>query len=155
MIQKSLGDFFFCIRNFNFFSTSFLLCGSFQLDTNTAKNYNVSWAQPFRCKNLLEPYYFRPKSFNVNTITDYHGNVICSGKLFLGPPRLFQELQELQHDLSVVEEVTLLVGTLQGSYQVKSLIITLLHIWSISDCQRMIPFLIGMCKTYFHSYLND
>ncbi|XP_051947211.1 rho guanine nucleotide exchange factor 10-like protein isoform X2 [Xyrauchen texanus] len=39
------------------------------------------------------------------------------GKLFLGPPRLFQELQELQHDLEVVEEVTLLVGTLQGSYQ--------------------------------------
>ncbi|TRY87051.1 hypothetical protein DNTS_009148 [Danionella cerebrum] len=39
------------------------------------------------------------------------------GKLFLGPPRLYQELQELQHDLAVVEEVTLLVGTLQGSYQ--------------------------------------
>uniref|UniRef100_A0A672LBE9 Rho guanine nucleotide exchange factor 10 like n=1 Tax=Sinocyclocheilus grahami TaxID=75366 RepID=A0A672LBE9_SINGR len=39
------------------------------------------------------------------------------GKLFLGPPRLYQDLQELQHDLSVVEEVTLLVGTLQGSYQ--------------------------------------
>lgn len=40
------------------------------------------------------------------------------GKLFLGPPKLYQELHELQHDLSVVEEVTLLVGTLQGSYQV-------------------------------------
>ncbi|XP_030625200.1 rho guanine nucleotide exchange factor 10-like protein [Chanos chanos] len=39
------------------------------------------------------------------------------GKLILGPPRLHQELQELQHDLSIVEEVTLLVGTLQGSYQ--------------------------------------
>uniref|UniRef100_A0A8C6SI32 Rho guanine nucleotide exchange factor (GEF) 10-like a n=1 Tax=Neogobius melanostomus TaxID=47308 RepID=A0A8C6SI32_9GOBI len=40
-----------------------------------------------------------------------------SGKALLGPPRLYQELQELQHDLSVVEEVTLLVGTLQGTYQ--------------------------------------
>lgn len=38
----------------------------------------------------------------------------------MGPPRLYQELQELQHDLSVVEEVTLLVGTLQGMYQVYS-----------------------------------
>lgn len=38
----------------------------------------------------------------------------------MGPPRLYQELQELQHDLSVVEEVTLLVGTLQGMYQVCS-----------------------------------
>ncbi|KAJ3602063.1 hypothetical protein NHX12_029823 [Muraenolepis orangiensis] len=38
-------------------------------------------------------------------------------KAILGPPRLYQELQELQHDLSMVEEVTLLVGTLQGTYQ--------------------------------------
>lgn len=43
---------------------------------------------------------------------------IYLGKVILGPPRLYQELQELQHDLSVVEEVTLLVGTLQGTYQV-------------------------------------
>lgn len=55
--------------------------------------------------------------------SNYNGNAVGLGKLFLGPPRLFQELQELQHDLAVVEEVTLLVGTLQGSYQVKSLMI--------------------------------
>ncbi|XP_061893809.1 rho guanine nucleotide exchange factor 10-like protein [Entelurus aequoreus] len=41
----------------------------------------------------------------------------ASGKSILGPPRLYQELQELQHDLCVVEDVTLLVGTLQGTYQ--------------------------------------
>ncbi|XP_056130102.1 rho guanine nucleotide exchange factor 10-like protein [Lampris incognitus] len=40
-----------------------------------------------------------------------------SGKVFIGPPRLYQELEELQHDLSVVEAVTLLVGTLHGTYQ--------------------------------------
>lgn len=44
-----------------------------------------------------------------------------SGKVFLGPPRLYQELQELQHDLAVVEEVSLLVGTLHGTYQVPTL----------------------------------
>ncbi|KAK1800133.1 hypothetical protein P4O66_006155 [Electrophorus voltai] len=38
-------------------------------------------------------------------------------KVVLGPPRLFQELQVLQHDLSVVEQVSSLVGTLQGTYQ--------------------------------------
>ncbi|KAL6465079.1 hypothetical protein MHYP_G00273960 [Metynnis hypsauchen] len=42
---------------------------------------------------------------------------VSTGKVILGPPRLYQELQELQHDLSVVEQVTLLVGTLQGTYQ--------------------------------------
>lgn len=41
------------------------------------------------------------------------------GKVFLGPPRLYQELEELQHDLYVVENITLLVGTLQGTYQVR------------------------------------
>uniref|UniRef100_A0AAR2KT21 DH domain-containing protein n=1 Tax=Pygocentrus nattereri TaxID=42514 RepID=A0AAR2KT21_PYGNA len=45
------------------------------------------------------------------------GNSSAQGKVILGPPRLYQELQELQHDLSVVEQVTLLVGTLQGTYQ--------------------------------------
>uniref|UniRef100_A0A669C6N3 Rho guanine nucleotide exchange factor 10 like n=1 Tax=Oreochromis niloticus TaxID=8128 RepID=A0A669C6N3_ORENI len=38
-------------------------------------------------------------------------------KVLLGPPRLYQELEELQHDLAVVEEVSLLVGTLHGIYQ--------------------------------------
>lgn len=45
-----------------------------------------------------------------------------SGKIFLGPPRLYQELEELQHDLAVVEEVSLLVGTLNGIYQVTKLL---------------------------------
>lgn len=44
------------------------------------------------------------------------------GKIFLGPPRLYQELEELQHDLAVVEEVSLLVGTLHGIYQVTTLL---------------------------------
>lgn len=38
--------------------------------------------------------------------------------MFLGPPRLYQELEELQHDLDVVEHVSHMVGTLQGTYQV-------------------------------------
>ena len=46
-----------------------------------------------------------------------------SGKVFLGPPRLYKDLEELQHDLAVVEEVSLLVGTLHGTYQVTRLIV--------------------------------
>ncbi|GAA6091160.1 rho guanine nucleotide exchange factor 10-like protein isoform X1 [Tachysurus ichikawai] len=45
------------------------------------------------------------------------GSSSTPGKVILGPPRLYQELHELQHDLSVVEQVTSLVGTLQGTYQ--------------------------------------
>uniref|UniRef100_A0AAQ5XGU9 DH domain-containing protein n=1 Tax=Amphiprion ocellaris TaxID=80972 RepID=A0AAQ5XGU9_AMPOC len=57
------------------------------------------------------------------------------GKAILGPPRLYQELQELQHDLSVVEEVTLLVGTLQGTYQ--NLNTTVAQDWCLA-LQRLI-----------------
>uniref|UniRef100_A0A671XDD6 Rho guanine nucleotide exchange factor 10 like n=1 Tax=Sparus aurata TaxID=8175 RepID=A0A671XDD6_SPAAU len=63
------------------------------------------------------------------------GSVCASGKAILGPPRLYQELQELQHDLSVVEEVTLLVGTLQGMYQ--NLNTTVAQDWCLA-LQRLI-----------------
>lgn len=43
--------------------------------------------------------------------------------MFLGPPRLYQELEELQHDLDVVENVSHMVATLQGTYQVALLLL--------------------------------
>ncbi|XP_057701766.1 rho guanine nucleotide exchange factor 10-like protein isoform X1 [Corythoichthys intestinalis] len=58
-----------------------------------------------------------------------------SGKSLLGPPRLYQELQELQHDLGVVEDVTLLVGTLEGTYQ--NLNTTVAQDWCLA-LQRLI-----------------
>ncbi|XP_051531164.1 rho guanine nucleotide exchange factor 10-like protein [Myxocyprinus asiaticus] len=58
-----------------------------------------------------------------------------AGNIILGPPRLYQELQELQHDLSVVEQVTLLVGTLQGTYQ--NLNTTVAQDWCLA-LQRLI-----------------
>ncbi|KAM9759832.1 rho guanine nucleotide exchange factor 10-like protein isoform 2-T2 [Menidia menidia] len=63
------------------------------------------------------------------------GSACTSGKALLGPPRLYQELQELQHDLSVVEEVTLLVGTLEGTYQ--NLNTTVAQDWCLA-LQRLI-----------------
>lgn len=44
---------------------------------------------------------------------------LCSDKVYFGPPRLFQELQDLQKDLAVVEQITLLISTLHGTYQVR------------------------------------
>lgn len=41
-----------------------------------------------------------------------------SGQVFLGPPRMYRQLEELQHDLAVVQDVSLLVRTLRGTYQV-------------------------------------
>ncbi|KAI4881281.1 hypothetical protein NFI96_032545, partial [Prochilodus magdalenae] len=82
--------------------------------------YTVKWSAPLQQVQVVEVGQENPQ----NNDSVYQpsgskrlGSVSSQGKLFLGPPRLYHELQELQHDLSVVEEVTLLVGTLQGAYQ--------------------------------------
>ncbi|XP_072607148.1 rho guanine nucleotide exchange factor 10-like protein isoform X2 [Vulpes vulpes] len=41
----------------------------------------------------------------------------AQNKVYFGPPRLFQELQDLQKDLAVVEQITFLISTLHGTYQ--------------------------------------
>ncbi|XP_064027777.1 rho guanine nucleotide exchange factor 10-like protein isoform X4 [Pogoniulus pusillus] len=55
-------------------------------------------------------------------------------KVYLGPPRLFQELQDLQKDLAVVEQITLLISTLHGTYQ--NLNMTVAQDWCLA-LQRM------------------
>ncbi|XP_056124140.1 rho guanine nucleotide exchange factor 10-like protein isoform X4 [Rhinichthys klamathensis goyatoka] len=82
--------------------------------------YAVKWSAPLLQVQVVEVGQETPQ--RKDSVYQHSGSKRLSstnsqGKLFLGPPRLFQDLQELQHDLSVVEEVTLLVGTLQGSYQ--------------------------------------
>uniref|UniRef100_A0AAR2JF12 DH domain-containing protein n=1 Tax=Pygocentrus nattereri TaxID=42514 RepID=A0AAR2JF12_PYGNA len=85
--------------------------------------YTVKWSAPLQQVQVVEVGQENPQ--NNDSVFQPSGTKRLSSvnsqgqhrKLFLGPPRLYQELQELQHDLSVVEEVTLLVGTLQGSYQ--------------------------------------
>lgn len=82
--------------------------------------YAVKWSAPLLQVQVVEVGQETPQ--RKDSVYQQSGSKRLSstnsqGKLFLGPPRLYHELQELQHDLSVVEEVTLLVGTLQGSYQ--------------------------------------
>uniref|UniRef100_A0A8C0UXX0 Rho guanine nucleotide exchange factor 10 like n=1 Tax=Cyanistes caeruleus TaxID=156563 RepID=A0A8C0UXX0_CYACU len=60
--------------------------------------------------------------------------VANADKVYLGPPRLFQELQDLQKDLAVVEQITLLVSTLHGTYQ--NLNMTVAQDWCLA-LQRM------------------
>uniref|UniRef100_A0A674K3F5 Rho guanine nucleotide exchange factor 10-like protein n=1 Tax=Terrapene triunguis TaxID=2587831 RepID=A0A674K3F5_9SAUR len=57
-----------------------------------------------------------------------------ANKVYLGPPRLFQELQDLQKDLAVVEQITLLISTLHGTYQ--NLNMTVAQDWCLA-LQRM------------------
>lgn len=57
---------------------------------------------------------------------EQHRSSSCvSGHVLPGPRRLYQQLEELQHDLAVVQNVSLLVRTLRGTYQVTALLVNL------------------------------
>ncbi|KAF7662309.1 hypothetical protein LDENG_00238970 [Lucifuga dentata] len=99
--------------------------------------YTMKWSAPLQQVQVVEV--GQEGSQSKDTFFQQSGvrrlSVCTSGKAILGPPRLYQELQELQHDLSVVEEVTLLVGTLQGTYQ--NLNTTVAQDWCLA-LQRLI-----------------
>ncbi|XP_041639947.1 rho guanine nucleotide exchange factor 10-like protein isoform X5 [Cheilinus undulatus] len=100
--------------------------------------YTMKWSAPLQQVQVVEV--GQDASQSKDTFYQQSGarrpsSVCTSGKAILGPPRLYQELQELQHDLSVVEEVTLLVGTLQGMYQ--NLNTTVAQDWCLA-LQRLI-----------------
>ncbi|KAM6927256.1 rho guanine nucleotide exchange factor 10-like protein [Xenentodon cancila] len=100
--------------------------------------YTMKWSAPLQQVQVVEV--GQEGAQNKDTLFQQSGtkrpsSICTSGKALLGPPRLYQELQELQHDLSVVEEVTLLVGTLQGTYQ--NLNTTVAQDWCLA-LQRLI-----------------
>ncbi|XP_034724155.1 rho guanine nucleotide exchange factor 10-like protein isoform X4 [Etheostoma cragini] len=100
--------------------------------------YTMKWSAPLQQVQVVEVGQEASQSkdtFFQQSGAKRPGGACTSGKVILGPPRLYQELQELQHDLSVVEEVTLLVGTLQGMYQ--NLNTTVAQDWCLA-LQRLI-----------------
>ncbi|XP_034091832.1 rho guanine nucleotide exchange factor 10-like protein isoform X3 [Gymnodraco acuticeps] len=74
--------------------------------------YTVKWCCPLQHTQVVEV-----GQDSVLTARRPSSGSSYMGKVFLGPPRLYHELEQLQHDLAVVEEVSLLVATLHGPYQ--------------------------------------
>ncbi|XP_040009743.1 rho guanine nucleotide exchange factor 10-like protein isoform X2 [Xiphias gladius] len=80
--------------------------------------YTVKWCAPLLQTQVVEVGQDSLQSRDSVIIARCRSSTTSTtGRVFLGPPRLYQELEELQHDLAVVEEVSLLVGTLHGTYQ--------------------------------------
>uniref|UniRef100_A0A8C7RJY6 Rho guanine nucleotide exchange factor (GEF) 10-like a n=1 Tax=Oncorhynchus mykiss TaxID=8022 RepID=A0A8C7RJY6_ONCMY len=97
--------------------------------------YTMKWSAPLLQVQVVE---VGQETSQAKDTLFQHGGAKHPGsawKVILGPPRLYQELQELQHDLSVVEEISLLVGTLQGTYQ--NLNTTVAQDWCLA-LQRLI-----------------
>ncbi|XP_078026510.1 rho guanine nucleotide exchange factor 10-like protein isoform X2 [Epinephelus lanceolatus] len=80
--------------------------------------YTVKWCVPLLQTQVVEVRQEGLQSRdNIITARRHSSTSSTSGKVFLGPPILYQELEELEHDLAVVEKVSQLVGTLHGTYQ--------------------------------------
>lgn len=45
---------------------------------------------------------------------------VCVDKLYMGPGQLYQDLQNLIHDLSLVNQISSMISSLKGNYQVLS-----------------------------------
>uniref|UniRef100_A0A2K5YIE2 Rho guanine nucleotide exchange factor 10 n=1 Tax=Mandrillus leucophaeus TaxID=9568 RepID=A0A2K5YIE2_MANLE len=58
-----------------------------------------------------------------------------SSKVYMGPGQLYQDLQNLLHDLNVIGQITQLIGNLKGNYQ--NLNQSVAHDWT-SGLQRLI-----------------
>uniref|UniRef100_A0A8C5DFR8 DH domain-containing protein n=1 Tax=Gouania willdenowi TaxID=441366 RepID=A0A8C5DFR8_GOUWI len=103
--------------------------------------YTIKWSAPLQLVQVVEVGLEAPQGKDTKFQHWVGHNLSCTPqnpggvRWFWAPPRLYQELQELQHDLSVVEEVTLLVGTLQGTYQ--NLNTTVAQDWCLA-LQRLI-----------------
>ncbi|KPP73385.1 hypothetical protein Z043_107540 [Scleropages formosus] len=114
-----------------------LVCANVNINlVPVGPKYTIKWSAPLLQVQVVEV----GQENSQETLFQHSGfrrpnNSTIAGKMVLGPPRLYQELQELQHDLSVVEEVTLLVGTLQGTYQ--NLNTTVAQDWCLA-LQRLI-----------------
>uniref|UniRef100_A0A8C3AKD4 Rho guanine nucleotide exchange factor 10 like n=1 Tax=Cyclopterus lumpus TaxID=8103 RepID=A0A8C3AKD4_CYCLU len=80
--------------------------------------YTVKWCAPLLQTQVVEVGQdSQQRRDSVITARRHSSTSSTTGKVFLGSSRLYQELEELQHDMAVVQEVSLLVGTLHGTYQ--------------------------------------
>lgn len=43
---------------------------------------------------------------------------LCVDKLYMGPGQLYQDLQNLIHDLNLVNQISGMISSLKGNYQV-------------------------------------
>ncbi|KAK1157256.1 rho guanine nucleotide exchange factor 10-like protein isoform X2 [Acipenser oxyrinchus oxyrinchus] len=101
--------------------------------------YTMKWSAPLLQVQVVEVGQ-EGSVQNKETMFQHYGakrpsGTSITGKVFLGPPRLYQELQEMQHDLEVVDQISQLVSTLQGTYQ--NLNSAVSQDWSLS-LQRLI-----------------
>ncbi|XP_021565204.1 rho guanine nucleotide exchange factor 10 isoform X3 [Carlito syrichta] len=114
---------------------------SHESNTITSQRYLLKWSVPLGQVDVIE--------YGGNQGAGEHGRhptthppeslaVVANvkpNKVYMGPGQLYQDLQNLLHDLNVIGQITQLIGNLKGNYQ--NLNQSVAHDWT-SGLQRLI-----------------
>lgn len=104
----------------------------------TCQKYLLKWSVPLGHVEVIE-YGESEEQGNQTRFSSLHAaeKVVCvkPNKLYMGPGQLYQDLQNLLHDLDVVTQISQLISQLRGNYQ--NLNPTVAQDWS-SGLQRLI-----------------
>ncbi|XP_056897171.1 rho guanine nucleotide exchange factor 10-like protein isoform X1 [Takifugu flavidus] len=113
-----------------------LICANVNLKGPAGSKYSVKWVSSVMQTQVVEVGEDSLQTIDgVTVVQPYSSFCRPAGHVFLGPSRSYQQLEELQHDLAVVQDVSLLVRTLRGTYQ--NLNSTVCEDWSLA-LQRLI-----------------
>ncbi|XP_069775092.1 rho guanine nucleotide exchange factor 10-like protein isoform X2 [Narcine bancroftii] len=102
--------------------------------------YTVKWSAPLLQVQVVEVGQ-EGKGYDKDTVIFQHpgskksSSTSLSTKIYMGPPRLYQELWELQQDLVVVNQIMQLISKLNGTY--RNLNLTVAQDWARA-LQRLI-----------------
>ncbi|XP_069830630.1 rho guanine nucleotide exchange factor 10 isoform X2 [Dendropsophus ebraccatus] len=104
----------------------------------TSQKYLLKWSVPLGHVEVIE-YGESEDQVNQSRFSSLHAaeKVVCvkPNKLYMGPGQLYQDLQNLLHDLDVVNQISQFISQLRGNYQ--NLNPTVAQDWS-SGLQRLI-----------------
>ncbi|KAK6488977.1 rho guanine nucleotide exchange factor 10-like isoform X1 [Huso huso] len=103
------------------------------------QKYLLKWSVPLSHVDVVEFGGNEERGENSRHPAQHSGEKVVlhakPSKLYMGPGQLYQDLQNLMHDLNLVNQITQMIGNLKGNYQ--NLNQTVAQDW-ISGLQRLI-----------------
>ncbi|XP_072856821.2 rho guanine nucleotide exchange factor 10 isoform X1 [Pogona vitticeps] len=105
----------------------------------TGQRYLLKWSVPLGHVDVIEYGSSEGQDENCRFSSQHSPeNIVVNAKpnkLYMGPGQLYQDLQNLLHDLNVVAQISQLIGSLKGNYQ--NLNQSVAHDWT-SGLQKLI-----------------
>ncbi|XP_041108536.1 rho guanine nucleotide exchange factor 10-like isoform X4 [Polyodon spathula] len=103
------------------------------------QKYLLKWSVPLSHVDVVEFGGNEERGENSRHPAQHSGEKVVlhakPSKLYMGPGQLYQDLQNLMHDLNLVNQITQMIGNLKGNYQ--NLNQAVAHDW-LSGLQRLI-----------------